>query len=63
MSNVDPNVELAATAAARQDRINRAAVARQMVKEASDDDSYTDYQRHSAFGRLLSWLRRRPPGV
>jgi thioredoxin-like negative regulator of GroEL len=50
-------------AAARQQRITQAAAARRMVKEAKAADHYnTDDQRHSAFGRLLSWLRRSGPG-
>jgi hypothetical protein len=61
MSNFDPTGD-AARAALRQERITEAAAARRMVEEASDDDYNTDDHRHSAFGRVLSWLRRSGPG-
>jgi hypothetical protein len=61
MSNFDPTGD-AARAALRQERINQAAAARRMLEEASDDDYNTDDQRHSAFGRVLSWLWRSGPG-
>jgi hypothetical protein len=60
MSNFDPRRE-AASGALRRERIAQAAAARQMVKEASDADYNADYQRRSAFGRLLAWLRRSGP--
>jgi hypothetical protein len=62
MSKIDPRDD--PRAAIRQERMYQAAAVRQMVKEAraSDVGYNTDDQRHSAFGRLLAWLRRGSPG-
>jgi GTP1/Obg family GTP-binding protein len=62
MSNFDPTGD-AARAALRQERINQADAARRMLEQASDDDYNTDDQRRSAFGRVLSWLRRSGRGL
>jgi hypothetical protein len=53
--------DMAARATEREQHLHQAAAARQMPKETSDDDANAD-KRHSAFGRLLAWLRRSSRG-
>ena len=56
------NRDMVPRAAEREQRLHQApAAARQMAKEASNDDHHADDQRHPAFGRLLAWLRRSSP--